>query len=275
LRQWFAQHYPGAALALGESLYAALWLHKVTGKRQFLEAACRDATAFVNLQVGGDVVKDPLAACFRESPGKQALAVETYYALLGPLGLCDLVEMEPRHPDRRRWLEAIERMAEQQCLMSAKNPWGLIPCYWYSSDPGRGRRAGSGYYKYFYQHFGLRFGANHDVLGRALFLLRAHRITRNPRCLDTAGRQIDWILGCNPFDMSTAEGIGYNQPERLISAENFPPTPQIPGGVMVGIIGTPEDEPLQRGSASSEYDMPPTSLLMWLLTEMRAHSGRG
>mgnify|MGYP001263500744 CR=1 FL=1 len=108
-------------------------------------------------------------------------------------------------------------------------------------------------------------------MGNALFLLRAHKITGNRRYRDIAYRQLDWILGCNPFDASTVEGVGRNQPERLINTDEFfPPTPQIPGAVMTGICGTQEDEPAELGLGSDvEYDMPPTSLLMWLLVELQ------
>ena len=122
LKNWFAQYYPGASLTVGDSLFAAVWLHKATGERKSLEAACRDATVLVDLQIGGDVAKDPLAACFRESPSKQALALSTYYGFFGPLGLCELIELEPRHPDRGRWLEALQRVADQYYLMSDKTP---------------------------------------------------------------------------------------------------------------------------------------------------------
>jgi hypothetical protein len=152
--------------------------------------------------------------------------------------------------------------------MSGRNLFGLIPTYWHAQDPGNGRKAGAAFYNYFYNEFGMRMGVNHEVLGRALFLLRAHRLLGERRFFDTACRQIDWVLGCNSFDMSTVEGVGYNQPERLISAEFFPPTPQIPGAVMSGIIGSDDDEPLPSGSISHEYDMPPTSLLMWALSEL-------
>ncbi len=143
----------------------------------------------------------------------------------------------------------------------------MLPACWYANDPG------DGWYKSFYQHFRLRFGVNHEILGASLFLSLAAKVLGDRRCLEVAGRQIGWILGVSPFDMSTVEGIGYDQTERLISAEFFPPPPQIPGGMMVGIIGDKADEPLQRGSASCEYDIPPMSLLMWLLGELQDSGG--
>jgi hypothetical protein len=113
-------------------------------------------------------------------------------------------------------------------------------------------------------------GPNHDILGNALFLLRAGRLTGEKRYFDAACRQIDWVLGCNPFDASTVEGIGLNQPLRFVNCgEFFPPTPQIPGAVTTGIQGDDSDNPEPFGNnCSTEYDMPPTAMLMWLLSEL-------
>ncbi len=165
-------------------------------------------------------------------------------------------------------------MASQKCHMAERNPWGLIPSYWYADRPGAGRPAGRARYCYFFCYRGpkgsIRMGPNHDILGGALFLLRACRLTGERRYFDAACRQVDWVLGCNPFDASTVEGVGLNQPLHFINyGEFFPPTPQIPGAVTTGIQGDDNDNPEPFGNnCSTEYDMPPTSMLMWLLGEL-------
>ncbi len=137
-----------------------------------------------------------------------------------------------------------------------------------------GRPGGTARYRYFFRYQGPKgsivLGPNHDILGSALFLLRAHRLTGRQRDFDVACRQIDWVLGCNPFDASTVEGVGLNQPLRFINGDEFfPPTPQIPGAVMTGIQGDADDNPEPFGNnCSTEYDMPPTAMLMWMLSEL-------
>jgi hypothetical protein len=55
--------------------------------------------------------------------------------------------------------------------------------------------------------------------------------------------------------------------------EFFPPTPQIPGAVMTGIQGDANDNPEPFGNnCSTEYDMPPTVMLMWFLCELSTGS---
>ena len=74
-----------------------------------------------------------------------------------------------------------------------------------------------------------------SIMEAALFLNRAAEITGDKTCRTVAQRQLDWVMGCNPFDASAIEGVGYNQPLRGLFGEFFPPTPQIPGAVSIGL----------------------------------------
>jgi hypothetical protein len=272
---FFSQNYSGSALDVGDGLYAAIAMYRATGEERWLDTACQRASALVDLQVGGNVSEDPLAACFRLGPDRSEIECAYYDGHLGPMGLCELLQLRPEHEGAEKWREAVCLIARQNCMMAERNPWGLIPCYWYTRDPEGGRKAESGYYRYFYKHGHLLAGLNADIAGSVLFLLRYHKITGDQRCLHIACRQLDWILGCNPFDASTVDGIGRNQPERLIGGEFFPPTPQIPGAVMTGIVGTGKDEPLKPGvrqpgiaNVDVEYNMPQTAMLMWMMLEL-------
>ena len=270
---FFDNYYRGSALERGDALYAAIKLHEATHHATFLDQACTLAGDLVKLQVGGDVAANPAAACFRVGPGREEL---TAASLFGAMGLAELIVLRPKHPDAPRWKSAVDLMATQKCDMAGRNPWGLIPSYWHADHPDAGRPGGSARYRYFFRYSSMRLGSNHDILGNALFLLRAHRLTGERRYFDVACRQIDWVLGCNPLDASTVEGVGLNQPMRFINGDEFfPPTPQIPGAVMTGIQGDANDNPEPFGNnCSTEYDMPPTAMLMWLLSEVSSVENR-
>jgi len=270
---YFDSYYRGSALERGDALYAAIKLYEATADAAFLDQACSLASELVKLQVGGDVAANPAAACFRIGPDRSDL---TAASIFGSLGLAELSALRPQHPNAPLWKHAVQLMASQKCAMANRNPWGLIPSYWFSDRPGAGRPGGTARYHYFCVYRGpkgtIKLGPNHDILGNALFLLRASRLTRTDekRYFDAACRQIDWVLGCNPFDASTVEGVGLNQPLRFVNCgEFFPPTPQIPGAVTTGIQGDDNDNPEPFGNnCSTEYDMPPTAMLMWLLSEL-------
>ena len=268
----FDDYYRGSALERGDALYAALRLHEASQDAAFLDQACAMANDLLKLQVGGDVSKNPAAACFYVGPSRKEL---THASLFGAIGLAELAMLRPNHPDAARWKQTVQQMAQQKCMLADRNPWGLIPSYWRDDRPGAGRPGGTACYRYFFRFTNpsgatLLSGPNHDILGNALFLLRAHRLLGDKQCFNVACRQIDWVLGCNPFDASTVEGVGFNQPPRFINCgEFFPPTPQIPGAVMTGIQGDPDDNPEPFGNnCSTEYDMPPTAMLMWMLSEL-------
>lgn len=270
----FDNYYRGSTMERGDALYAALRLFEATQEAAFLDRAYAMANELVALQIGGDVAKNPAAACFRVGPNREEL---TAASMFGAMGLAELAMSHPEHRDAARWKQAVELMAAQKCAMADRNPWGLIPAYWYANRPGAGRAAGTASYRYFFRFTNaagatLQGGPNHDAMGNALFLLRVHRLTGQRRYFDTACRQIDWVLGCNPFDASTVEGVGLNQPPRFVNGgEFFPPTPQIPGAVMTGVQGDPNDNPEPfANNCSTEYDMPPTAMLMWMLSELSA-----
>lgn len=279
LADCFSAHYPGSAMERGDALYAGIKLYEATGEKKFLDRACALAADLVKLQVGGDIETNPAAACFRIGPDNDNLIAfgfcTTFGTMFGAMGLAELALLRPDHPDAPKWKQAVRLMAEQKCRIADRNPWGLVPSYWSSDRPDAGRPGGSARYRYFFRHRSanggeIRVGPNGDIAGSALFLIRAHRLLGDARYLATAQRQVDWILGCNPFDASTVEGVGLNQPARYLNGgEFFPPTPQIPGAVMTGIMGDEHDDPEPFGNnCSTEYDIPSSAPLMWLLSEL-------
>jgi len=66
------------------------------------------------------------------------------------MGLAELAALRAQHPDAPRWKRAVELMATQKCNMAERNPWGLIPSYWYADRPDVGRPGGTARYRYFF-----------------------------------------------------------------------------------------------------------------------------
>ena len=85
-------------------------------------------------------------------------------------------------------------------------------------------------------------------------------------------RQLDWILGNNPFSASTVEGIGHSHPLQFVNTvEFFPPTPRLPGAVMNGLGGTIDDQPFMGDGIYhvSEYWTPMVAYTVWLMAELQ------
>lgn len=293
---WFSGFYPGSALDLAHRLCAALSLYRVTNTAELLADAARSATALASLQVGSQNAEEcPGAACFWEGPQSAQLVNSAFYFwhISGPVGLCELLAFQPNHPDAGIWRNCIHRIAAQYLWTSQRNPWGRVPARWYSSagseiedcfsfsttDPQSAGRYPAGAipvpagqtpalscdYAYY------PFAYHLDLMGIAHFLRSAAALTGEQQYADLAQRQLDWIMGCNPWDASAIEGVGYNQPQRGIFGEFFPPTPQIPGAVTVGF--TPHSFEPESYGLDNEYDMPVVGWTLWLLSEV-ATAGR-
>jgi hypothetical protein len=110
---------------------------------------------------------------------------------------------------------------------------------------------------------------NHGLAGHwmswAHALAAAGGLLARPEWTHAALDQVHWLLGRNPFNASLVTGVGYGHP---VPHSRFQGT--IPGGVMNGPRGTPEDEPfldldLRIDWGSTEYwNLPLANLLQAL-----------
>ena len=192
------------------------------------------------------------------------------------IGLCDLYETVPDHGDAPRWKEAIRMYCEEYIFQLAEPndfhlvPWGLF----LAKDPGGNRKIGDYWVRYLSITDQAREGGiNANIASSGIGLLKASRILENEELKMLAQRQLDWILGANPFNASTVEKVGNNQPLRFINKRLKIP-PLIPGAVMNGIGGTEDDHPhLKAGSwQNCEYWTPPVAYTMWLMAELQMRS---
>ena len=279
----FEQNYPGSALYEGDRAFASLWLYQTSKKTCYLEDAIACAKRLCALQQAGDPNCEEGAGTFYRDPSKKQRVSASDDGALGPLCLLKLSNLAPKGEDRTAFFCAAKRYADHLAKFSAKNPWGMVACYDYATPVQGARGQGkSGYYYRYFDNFNT-FGVNKDLLGRTLFLLKIFEREGDRAYLDTATRQIDFILGLNMLNASTVEGVGRNQPERLFNTTDFDPkTPQIPGAVMTGIAGhMATDEPYCNISLANEYDMPATSFMLMALIELQkleygeSHSSKG
>ena len=130
--------------------------------------------------------------------------------------------------------------------VSKRNSFGLVPFGFFAkTDPGGNRKIGSYWYRYFMPPGSDWWvGINANIGSAGVGLVRAAKILHDPSLRSVAQRQLDWILGGNPFYASTVVGLGYNHPPAFVNGGEFkPPTPRLPGAVMNGLGGTPDDQP--------------------------------
>jgi hypothetical protein len=107
-------------------------------------------------------------------------------------------------------------------------------------------------------------------------LVKASRLLNEPEWAALAQRQLDWVLGANPFGASTMVGVGTNQPAQFRTMEFKLTTPLIAGAVMNGIGGTAEDQTaLNPGSwQTCAYWTPMIGYTLWLTVELQEPSAK-
>ena len=106
-------------------------------------------------------------------------------------------------------------------------------------------------------------GANCHLASHALLLGRAHAQFMGRDDVPLAYRQLEWIMGANPFAacMMTGEGIRHPYPHsRFVGL--------IPGGIMNGIAGNDRDEPVLDMAyglnwRTNEYWSPHVAYYIW------------
>ncbi|HET9485864.1 MAG TPA: glycoside hydrolase family 9 protein, partial [Chryseosolibacter sp.] len=199
---------------IGASILASLEMYKTTNQDIYKNFAIQQASRLAKLQANTPGV----SGFFYTSPSDQKPYKDIWHGCLEFISLCDLVQAFPAHKDGASWKQMIAKYSTQYLLfMSQKNSFGLIPFGLYSEgDPGGNRKAGSYWYRYFMEPDPTWWvGINSNIASAGVGLIKAARILNDPRLKTLAQRQLDWIVGVNPFNSSTIAMVGYNHPKHF------------------------------------------------------------
>jgi hypothetical protein len=153
--------------------------------------------------------------------------------------LADLCEAYPTDPKAAQWKESLRSYLEDNLVpLSKKNEFGIVPLYLSRSGYtlGQGDKMILNVGGLYYQFMCGNRGVNKILARKAILLARGARILEKPELRDVAWNQLGWILGNNPFNISTVCGVGHNQP----GFYNEGLAPKSDGMVVQGIGGGPE-----------------------------------
>jgi len=266
--------YANTTLEMGAGLLANIELYKTTDDRNFLDEAIVFANRLLENQVKEPIDDtNPIRGFFRTSSRVNEPSRHSWHGPWHIIGLCGLYEIIPDHENASDWKEAVRLYCEDYVLkLTEMNNFNLAPIGLYlAEDPGGNNKIGDYWVRYLtVTDNAWGGGINANAASTGIGLIHAAKIVQNEKLRIIAQRQLDWIIGCNPLNASTAEEIGFNQPIRFINRTlNIPPL--IPGAVMNGIGGTLDDQPhLNPGSwQNCEYWTPPLVHTMWLMAELQ------
>ncbi len=266
---------------LGSGILAGLHLFRAAGEQQYRDFAKEMANRLVSLQTSDGYWTE-------KSP---SVSEAVLYTPLAPIGLCTAARDLSGDSDQPPWREALEKFAASFVKhFSRANAFGILPCRIFLDRPPQKARAWNAqHYRYFIEtnysaetewsgyKFFWQTGNIANVAGYGVAMVYSAEILGLPWLRKLAERQLDWILGVNPFDASMILGVGRNQPPTYPSKEMIPPVPDIEGAVFEGPIGDEEDNPtiLPGYYPTCEYWMPHQAWALWLMAELSADHSSG
>ena len=214
------------------------------------------------------------------SPGKPTPDpfVNLVFSAMPPIALLEFAHTFREHPQSPRCVGAARMYVEDNVLpLTERNAYRIMPVGLYVGAPTPETYrpfAGEFTYRYFLpvrKQFWWQ-GGNCHLAQHALLLANlaeldatagAEGVARSRTYVNLAYRQLEWIMGANPFSacMMTGEGMRNPYPHsRFVGL--------IPGGIMNGIAGNESDEPildLEYGIdwRTCEYWSPHVAFYIW------------
>lgn len=234
---WSTPAFAATPLELaGIGILASVELYQDTGKQQYADKAVELARVVVDSQEKTYVGKEfPLTGFFYTGPEKQALFHEFHRGndqapIVAMARLCQAL---PGHPDWMRWYSVAVLYSEyQKAAARSTEPYGVLPAYVYRDDEYlqvpenggmyqatreafrqqvlRGMPMGGGYYLKAFPVWFARRGNYGVLLSQAKALSAAAHLRGDWPAADLAQKQLQWVVGRNPFVQSTMYGEGYD-----------------------------------------------------------------
>ena len=272
-----ANNIPRSSIDLGGAVAALTQLYKATGDKIYLDKAAAYADSLMKLQEkptrGSAPGSRGYFKTFHNNEEPNNVISSGHWQLIG---LCQLYEQAPDHPDAKLWSDAVKAyIGEYLEPIAARTTFNMAPFKLYLTDVQGGKRVGDRWYRNFMppgSHWWV--GNNANIASAGVGVAMAARIFGNKALMTFAQNQLDFIIGRNPYNASTFVGVGYNVPQYMIGGEFYPQTPYIPGAVFNGMGGDEEDKAMLIPSSynTCEYWTPMVVFTLWLMLELRGIS---
>ncbi len=251
---------------------SSLHLYRITGDAGYSEKAAVFGRMVLNHQETSFVEGIPVTGYFYENPEEKTFDHFSPYAAfrLSPVvALAELCKTLPDHEDWIKWYGAVTLHSEYFLKRGTaySSPYNLLPVSLYTESEIQGDVPGLGFeetradeqtrqlllqqiregVRLSEDHYLRRFmiqtgnmsnGSTSIRLSRAVELALAYSLRNDLAGERLVTRQIEWILGANPFSQSLMYGEGYDYaPHFSVSLGN------IVGSLPIGIESMSEDKP--------------------------------
>ncbi len=277
------QTRPPSLQIAGIGVTASVELYRATQETKYAEKAVEWAEMITACQQKTKTDWDiPLRGFFYQSPQKRRIQ---HYSHVGEIqapiaGLVMLCEAMPDHPQRPHWVECVQQYVEYLTTIAEYTaPYNMFPASIYSIDESKDDRfleqvengirlSETHYLRRFPVWFDFR--GNYGVLlSQARALSAAARLLGDRSLADLAERQLQWVVGLNPFGQSTMYGEGFAFAPQYTTTSG-----DIVGGLPVGVqTSRNDDAPFWPGDNCYNYKeiwVHPSSRWLAILADLEA-----
>jgi hypothetical protein len=213
------------------------------------------------------------------------------------VALVSLLEAFPNHKDAPTWRDAVQRHLDFQKRGAATTaPWSVLPSYVYRTVdaakevPDSGALHGATRAAYVEQvKAGLPLGGDWylrampvafarrgnygPLLSQTKALSVAGRYLRDSSALDLAHKQLQWVMGRNPFAQSTMYGVGYDWAQQYsVSSGDFVGT--LPVGIQNRGTSDLPYYPTNNMYVWKEVWVHPNARWLWILADLMPQAVR-
>ena len=148
----------------------------------------------------------------------------------------------PDHPDAKKWRDAVRLYLDEYVLpMTSRNVFRIMPLGLFNGAPSDEvyRPLGGDFtYRYFMPAARGSHGLTSHFESHAAMLAMAGNAFQNKEYTDLAYRQLEWVMGCNPFGACLMTGEGMRNPYPHSRYEGL-----TVGAIMNGFGGNENDDP--------------------------------
>jgi hypothetical protein len=266
---WNANRHEGGTTELSWWTLAALELFRATADENIGNAAQQLANSLVSLQRTGTNSPHGLIGFWPMSASNPEPYKHAVHGAAPAFAVLEIARAFANAAEAKSWRQAVRLYIESYVVpMCDRSPYGFMPfgIYRGSPTPEHYRALADGFTYRFFMPVRKQFwwqGLNAHLLSHALLLAVAAAEFDQSEWRDLAYRQLEWIFGKNPFGATLASGIGVRNPyphSRYVGI--------IPGGIMNGICGNSNDEPILDTSfagiwRTNEYWSPHVGYFEW------------
>jgi len=277
VRCWEATEHPSNVRDLSWRVLAAVELHRATRAEKYAADAASLGQTLAGMQVSEFIASQKTIRGFWGS-GRQAPSPYTdpVYSAMPALAMLELSAAFPAHADAPRWRDSLRLYLDEYVVpMSTRSAYGIVPLGVYTGTPTAETYRpleGQMTYRYFMptRRQSWWLGITSHLESHAALLVGAAKLFGNPRYRDLALRQLEWVMGANPFGACLMTGEGWRNSYPF---SHF--VGPLSGGIVNGIAGNAKDEPIlqmEYGNdwRTGEYWTPHNAFYLWAVSQLES-----